>query len=62
MTEEQTTVLLIKGLISELPAAQQEACKELAEHIRQCIQKAGDPVGSIALALVGAEEQSKVKQ
>jgi hypothetical protein len=59
MTEEQKTLLLIKGAISELPRAQSEACKELAEHIRSAIKTAGHPVGTLALALVGAEEQAK---
>lgn len=57
MTQEEQTVLMIKGLISELPAAQAEAVKELAEHIRQSCKVAGDPVGQLALSLVGAEMQ-----
>lgn len=57
MTQEQQTVLLIKGAISELPAAKSEACKELAEHIRAACKVAGEPVGTMALALVCAEEQ-----
>ena len=57
MTQEEQNVLLIKGLISELPAAQSEACLELAEHIRSTIKVAGEPVGTLALALVGAEAQ-----
>ena len=60
MTQEQQTVLLIKGAISELPAAQSEACEELAEHIRQACKVAGEPVGTLALALVGAEVQARV--
>lgn len=59
MTQEQETVLLIKGAISELPAAQHEACEELAEHIRQACKVAGEPVGTLALALVGAEAQAR---
>ncbi len=58
MTPEQQTVLLIKGAISELPAAQEEACNELADHIRRAIKQAGEPVGTLALALVGAEAQA----
>lgn len=58
MTQEQQTVLLIKGVISELPAAQKEACNELADHIRRVIKQAGEPVGTLALALVGAEAQA----
>jgi hypothetical protein len=55
MTSEQETVLIIKGLISQLSAAEQEACKEVADHLRRVIKQAGEPVGSLALALVGAE-------
>lgn len=48
---------MIKGVISELPPAQSEACIELAEHIRSCCKVAGEPVGTLAIALVGAEAQ-----
>ena len=58
MTEEQQTILVIKGAISELPSAQAEACNELAEHIRRVIKQAGEPAGTLALALVGAEAQA----
>ena len=56
--QDKDTILIIKGAISELPAAQSEACLELAEFIRQTIIKAGSPVGPMAIALVGAELQS----
>ncbi len=59
MNNDQETILLIKGCIAELPAALQEACKELAEHIRHVCKTAGEPVGTLALALVGAEAQAK---
>lgn len=59
MTTEQETLLLIKGAISELPAAQLEACEELAEHIRMACRVAGEPVGSLAIALVGAERAAQ---
>lgn len=61
MTPEETTVLIIKGAISELPAAQLEACEELAEHIRSVCKAAGEPVGSFALALVGAEAEAAAR-
>lgn len=60
MTTEQETILLIKGAISELPAAQEEACLELAEHFRQAIKCAGEPVGDLAVALVVSEMKAKV--
>lgn len=59
MTVEQQNILMIKGLITELPAAQAEACHELAEHLRRVIKQAGEPVGTMALALVGAEAQER---
>lgn len=59
MTAEQQNILLIKGLITELPADQAEACHELAEHLRRVIKQAGEPVGTMALALVGAEAQER---
>lgn len=57
MSIEQETLLMIKGAISELPAGQEEACNELAEHFRRNIKMAGEPVGTLAFALVGAERQ-----
>lgn len=59
MTDEQQTILLIKGAISELSAAESEACHELAEFIRMHVKRAGSPVGELAIALVGAEMQEK---
>ncbi len=56
---EQKLVLTIKELITDLPADQAEAVYELAEHIRAVVRTAGEPVGTIALALVGAEAQCK---
>lgn len=57
MTPEKQTVLLIKGAIAELPAAQNEACDELVYHIKTLLKQAGEPVGTLAIALVGAEAQ-----
>ena len=57
MTDEEQTVLLIKGTISELPATEAEACLELADFLRQAVAKAGMPVGPMAIALVGAQMQ-----
>lgn len=57
MNEDEITILAIKGMIAELPAAQNEACLELAEFIRMNLKNAGEPVGTLAIALVGAEMQ-----
>ena len=61
MTPEEEVVFTIKGIISSLPAAQEEACNDLADHLRAAIKLAGEPVGSLALALVGAEAQAKAE-
>ena len=55
MTEEQETVLMIKGMIASLPPATQEQCEEMVEHLRRMVSDAGDVVGPMAIALVGAE-------
>lgn len=60
MTQEKQTVLLVKGAISELSPAEREACEELAEHIRRVCLSAGEPVATLALALVGAEAQAQM--
>lgn len=61
MSAEDETVLLIKGTIASLPAVAAEQCNELADHIRRAVKLAGEPVGSLALALVGAEAQRDTK-
>jgi hypothetical protein len=58
LSEEQITILAIKGAISELPPEHEERCNELAAHIRKMIIEAGSPVGELAIALVGAELQA----
>lgn len=57
MMNEQQQLLLVKGLISELPGADKEACLEAAKSIR-CVVKSAGTVGLIALTLVGLEEQA----
>lgn len=54
MKKSQVTVEIEK-IIAELSAAENEQCRELAEHIRHVVNVAGHPVGSLALALVGSE-------
>jgi len=56
MSAEEETVLMAKGIVSELPAADQEVCNKLAEHFRVQIRSAG-LVGVLAFSLVGAEMQ-----
>jgi hypothetical protein len=60
MTEQdKQNIKAVQDAIYSLPAAQCEACNELAEHIRSLIKSAGEPVGTLALALVGVEAQSR---
>jgi short subunit dehydrogenase-like uncharacterized protein len=60
MTEQEKQLIQdIQTEIYKLPAAQFEACNEVADHIRRVIKQAG-PVGLLALALVGAEAQAGV--
>lgn len=58
LTEEQITILAIKGAISELAPEHEERCNELVAHMRKMIIEAGSPVGELAIALVGAELQA----
>ena len=55
MSEDEKNLLIIRGTIAFLPAAQKEACDELVDHIRMLVRQAGSPVGPLALALVDAE-------
>jgi hypothetical protein len=57
MTEEELTVLAIKGAITELPPAEREQCEAMVEHLRRMVADAGSPVGTLAIALIGAELQ-----
>lgn len=61
LSEDEQTILIIKGAIASLPPDQAEACNEVADHIRRVIKQAGEGVGAMALALVGAEYQTKDK-
>ena len=59
MTKDQQTLIDIRAAIRSLPPGQDEACKELAELIRLNVRRAGNTVGLLALALVGAEFASE---
>jgi len=58
MSKDQETILLIKGAITELTPAEQEAVKKATEQIRAALQEAG-ALGGFALALIGAELQAQ---
>jgi hypothetical protein len=60
MTDDEQTLLLIKGSIASLTEAEQQIVRETAERLRATISVAGQrepSAGLIALALVGAEAQ-----
>lgn len=61
MSNAEETVFLIRGVIASLSPGDQEAVKELADHIKSAIRRAGEPVGTLAMALVGAEAQAEAE-
>lgn len=56
MTEDQQTLLLIRGTIAGMTEEQQRQVSEYAARLRQ-IANAKNAVGLVAYALVGAELQ-----
>lgn len=56
---ESETTRVITAVINNLPPASREQCEELAEHIRHCVRQAGEPVGALAVALVGSEMEAR---
>ncbi|MBA5234765.1 hypothetical protein H2Y56_22040 [Pectobacterium aroidearum] len=55
MTQQEATLLLIKGTISELPDEKQKLVAACAQTIRDLISNNPAGEGLIALALVGSE-------
>jgi hypothetical protein len=60
MTTEELLIRDIQVIVGQLPGAQYEACNELVAHLEAAIKSAGEPVGTLALALVGAKAQAKL--
>ena len=58
MTEEQTTLLLIKGALSEFGADEQQKVNACADQLRSILEANGKH-GLWALGLVGAELAAK---
>jgi hypothetical protein len=54
MNENQIILVIVKGIISDLPETQRNQVHATADKIRAIVAEAGD-VGGIALALVGGE-------
>lgn len=59
MTQDQETILLIKGAISELPDDQQKECKDLILSIKAILRTSDDTIGTLVIALIGAELQAE---
>jgi hypothetical protein len=57
-SQDEVTLLLIKGVISDLPADDQVKVKQCAEQLTTTVKEAG-VYGALALALVGAEAAAK---
>ena len=54
MKEEQATLLLIKGIVSELTVDEQAEVNRVAARFREILKEEGD-IGVVAIALVGTE-------
>lgn len=59
MTEKEQTVLMVKGFIFDLPPTDRDACLALIGEVRAVLSKADPLVATLALSLIGAEEQAK---
>lgn len=57
---DQTTLLLVKGVISDLSVAEQKTVKQCADQLMATIKDAG-VYGALALALVGAKAAVETK-
>jgi hypothetical protein len=60
MSPEREVLLLIKGVISELPVKDHVRFEAALSEVRAVISKHGD-VGNLALALLGAEAAASQK-
>lgn len=58
MTEERQTLLIIRGVIAELPAADRHGVELAAAKLREVTLLHNDH-GKLALALVGAEQAAE---
>lgn len=54
MTQEEQTVLMIKGVVSGLSPEQKKQFDQVYVSIQNVIKENGD-IGTLALALIGAE-------
>lgn len=54
MSDQERTLLLMRGLIAGLPEDKQQLVRERAEQLRTVVGK-NDEIGMMAFALLGAE-------
>jgi len=57
MTQEEQTVLMVKGLIASLPEDKQQVAQQCIETIRSLLEAHPDGEALLALALVAADSQ-----
>lgn len=57
MTQDQITLLAIKGAIASLPPDEEAKCYAMIEEIRKLYASFGPVAGGFAIALLGAELQ-----
>ena len=55
LNQEETILYALKGMLSEMPAAEQARVNECITKMRQAMAGAGEVMGAVALALIGAE-------
>jgi hypothetical protein len=56
MTDDEMTLLAIKGMIGELPLEERREFEDLVKKIRSMVKDAKH-IGALAIALLGAELQ-----
>lgn len=59
LSEDEATVLMIKGAIASLSTTQHAECMELYRKVGQMLSDAPDPLGTLVVAMIGAELQLK---
>lgn len=59
LSQDEQTVLMIKGAIASLSTEQHAQCMELYNKVVGLMSDAPDPLGTLVIALIGAEMQAK---
>lgn len=58
MTKDEAVLYMLKGVVSELPGAEQERFRECTSKLEAIIQEYGD-IGQMALGVLGAKLASE---